>query len=122
MPVFTYNHLQYMMVAAWLILLVGCFPSRPIPQVKSMYCAVGRDTASKAIALVCGTSMLLKNASHAAKVTSCSLIQKAEIETFFCGRSSSSRMVSVDGLPMVNDPAGIGSILNFIAVPGSVCS
>src|SRR5687768_1008828 len=104
------------------MLLVGFFGSRPIPHVRSIYCAVGRDTASTAMALVCGTSMFLKKESHSLNVTSCSPIQNAETSTFTWGPSSASLPFSDSGLPMINEPAGNGTILNFADDPEILCS
>jgi hypothetical protein len=58
------------------------------------------------------------NWSYSSQVTSYLPIQKAPTSTLCRGPSSAERFGSAGGLPISNEPAGIGSISNFRSVPG----
>src|SRR6187431_2187599 len=100
------------------MLLNGNPPCLPIPQLRSMYCVVGLVTASTSELRTKVSS--LKNTRNSSCVTSFSPIQNAESSIFFCGPSSAPLPFSSGELPIINDPAGTGTILKLTSDPGTI--
>ena len=75
------------------------------------------------LALCCcffSRSWLKAKTSYSSQVVSVFSIQNGRTVTKCWGPSSSERLNSPGGVPMVNVPPGIGIISNFTPVPGMV--
>src|SRR2546421_11192388 len=100
-----------------------------MPKLISTYGLVGRDTASETLSTygsVAIVSLNLRsssgymNSSNSFQVTSHWPIQNAEMFTLCWGPSSGLRPGSLSGLPMVNSPAGMGTMAYLTGAPGMV--